>query len=219
MTTSQDQKYTNYLNQLSEEKLQSLEKEYGFIDPYERLIKISEKIVDFEASYEPALHYQNQISTLELRLYSYSREPNHRQIICLIEQALIVLRSNPVMVILPREYNEEMVHSILNIQKFSRIDNYLGVNRWSLINKEISRRREYLARGNYINRCVNFLLTPDTITDSIYMTEDQIIKQAHIRKYIELSDDCYCQGKINFNQIYNDGKIPAYICPESFHWW
>lgn len=217
MTISQDEKFTNYLKRLSDEKLQALGKEYNFTDPYERLEKIAQKIVDFD--YEPAVHYQNQISTLQLRLYSYSQKSHREEIISLLDRALSILRSNPVPVILPREYNEEMVHCILNIQKFSRIDNYLGINRWSLITKEITLRRESLTRGNYINRCVDFLLSADTISDSIYMTEDQIIKQAHIKKYIELSQDCSCcEGKIYFDDVYDKGQILSYIRPTSFHW-
>lgn len=211
------QNYIAHLQQLSDKELNSMLAEYDFNDPYKRLLECSCKIVNFCQSYPPKIHRQELIDTIKTRIYAYVRETdyNSENVIQMTEQ-LNKLISIDILIVLPRELNEQMIISIIDISRLhvlENIDRRLGMHRKQLLEKESHRRQQIVKRGNYINRCVNLLIRENITTweKSLGLTEGEIIKSAHIQKYKMLNCP-YCEGKINFDKLFTDDRGTIFYC-------
>ena len=83
-----------------------------------------------------------------------------------------------------------------------KIDDRLGLV-GDFSRKENKRRSQMIPRGMYLNRCVDFLIAQTGLSevDSCSMTNDNIIKAAHIIKYRQINCG-YCHGQISFDKMY-----------------
>lgn len=210
MRTIRENNYAANLQFISDQQLESMEGEYNFTNPYKRLQIAGTKIIDYCQSYLPRLRHYEQLNTIRTRIYAYTRNgaQSNSQVIASMTQELEKLTNTHISICLPRELNEEIITCLIDMYRLTKLeylDQRLGIDRQSLIKKEVGRRNKMFDRGNYINNCVVMLINQKIITliESFTMTEDEIIKLAHIQKYKTFNCND-CQGRINFDKIYRD---------------
>ncbi len=203
---TKEDNYSRHLQLLSDEELESLIAGYEATDPYQKLLDVSNQIFDYCDTHESRTRWYDQIKTIEARLRAYrhnSSKVNDSNVFQLSNK-LSNLINNPVLTTLTPELRENMISSLLSIQNLSfanRIENYLGISRYQLLQDEITRRRKSLERGIYINRCVEII----GHQKAMEMTEDEIIKSIHVQNYKRTRCNT-CLGQIQFDKIYKSER-------------
>lgn len=215
---TKEDNYSRHLQLLSDEELESLIAGYEAIDPYQKLIDVSNRIFDYCNTHQARIRWYDQIKTIETRLLAYRRgSPKvDASNVYQLSNKLSNLIRNPVLVTLTPELREDMILSLLSIQNLSfanRIENYLGIRRQQLLQAEIIRREKLLERGIYINRCVEII----GHEEAMEMTEEEIIKLIHVQNYKRTRCNA-CLGQIHFDKIYKSKRgHPIYIIPQNLN--
>ena len=195
--------YALRLQSLPDAELQYRLAQYESVDPYQKLIEVTDRICEYCNTYQPHIHWRQQIETIKIRLSAYQHFPIEvPTIISQLSDKLINLNSNPVSVILTPQLREQMILCVLSIYNLgfaNRVENFLDISRLRLLQNEVNRRKNLLNRGIYINRCAEIIGHPQAME----MIEEEIIKLVHIRNYRQMQ--CTrCRGEIEFDRIYTN---------------
>lgn len=200
------QTYAESLHQLSHEELAEKIAEYDFPDPYEKLAKVGEKITYFCQKYEPKIHHNKKIFTIQARLYSYLQNVSttNPPLIGKLREELKRLKNLYIEIVLPRELNGEMINCILDIiriQKLESIDERLKINRRELLVGEQMMRKKLMILGDHVNKCVEFLNVQGKEGDFLQMSAEDIMRTVYTVK-INNNYCHHCKGQIRFDKKY-----------------